>query len=534
MAARKVLYLEDNPLDAQMAGNALQRLGVMVDLHVVETADDYRGALAREAYDLVISDSGVPGCEGHESLWLAQQIQPGVPFLYFSGHADQLAAEAGLDAGAQDFIDKRDLWRLKHTARMLLERPDGNSDTALLHDYSRRQAQLIQAVKQLGRARCLDDIAHVVRTVTRELVLADGATFVLREGDQCYYLAEDAISPLWQGRRFPMSACVSGWAMQHKQQVVIPDIYLDDRVPHAAYRPTFVKSMVMTPVRQTDPIAAIGTYWAQPCLPSHDELALLQDLADSVALALENVTSYDSLQQRLNTRADQLRAVNHELEAFSYSLSHDLRAPLRAINGFGNILLEDHLQSLSPDGRHYLLRICAEAARMNDQIDDLHKLFLLSSQPVRRSTVNLSLMAGGVMGRLRQNDGRRTAAASIAPNLTVSADHGLLMIALEHLLGNAWKYTSRSPGAVIEVGVQPSAHADEVFYVRDNGVGFDSSKADKLFSPFQRYHTDREFNGTGIGLAMAQRIVHLHGGRIWAESAEGEGACFYFTLPVAD
>ncbi|MBL8708099.1 MAG: diguanylate cyclase [Rhodospirillaceae bacterium] len=175
--------------------------------------------------------------------------------------------------------------------------------------------QLINAIQELSLARHADDVAAVVRHTARALVGADGATFVLKDGDHCYYKDEDAIAPLWKGRRFPLETCISGWSMMQRQPVVIEDIYLDARIPHEAYRPTFVKSLVMVPIRTREPIGAIGTYWAQHHRASDVDVQTLQALADSTSVALENVQVYAELEERVRRRTEDLAAANERLRA---------------------------------------------------------------------------------------------------------------------------------------------------------------------------------------------------------------------------
>lgn len=175
--------------------------------------------------------------------------------------------------------------------------------------------RLIGIIQELSLARQLDDVAEIVRGAARELAGADGATFVLRDGDQCYYKDEDAISPLWKGKRFPIQSCISGWAMLNRQPTVIEDIYLDDRIPHAAYRPTFVKSLVMVPIRTREPIGAIGTYWARHHHATPQQVQMLQALADSTSVALENVQMYAEMEERVRRRTEELANANQRLQA---------------------------------------------------------------------------------------------------------------------------------------------------------------------------------------------------------------------------
>lgn len=224
-----------------------------------------------------------------------------------------------------------------------------------------------------------------------------------------------------------------------------------------------------------------------------------------------------------------LEEANKELQPFSYSVSHDLRGPLRTMDGFSQALLEDHSENLDEKGRHYLTRIRTAAQRMGLLIDDLLQLSRLTRIEMRARPVDLSAMAMELIGELRDSEPGRDVEVRVEPGLEALGDPGLLQVALQNLFSNAWKFTSRREHAVIEFGVlndQPGP----VFFVRDNGAGFDMQYANHLFSPFQRLHADEEFKGTGIGLATVQRIIRRHVGRIWAEAAQGQGATFYFQL----
>jgi PAS domain S-box-containing protein len=255
-----------------------------------------------------------------------------------------------------------------------------------------------------------------------------------------------------------------------------------------------------------------------------------------VSAAIRDVTQrkrmeedVQKLNEDLKQRAAQLEAANKELEAFSYSVSHDLRAPLRSIDGFSHVVLEDYGEQLPADARGYLERVRAAAQRMAVLIDDLLNLSRVTRTAIQPKFINLSKMVEEIGQSLQENHQARQVTFSVAPDLMVEADPHLMHIVLENLLSNAWKFTSKQGQALIEFGQKPHAK-ERTFYVRDNGVGFDMAYSDKLFGVFQRLHSVSEFPGTGVGLATVQRIISIHGGRIWAESAEGKGTTFYFTL----
>jgi signal transduction histidine kinase len=235
------------------------------------------------------------------------------------------------------------------------------------------------------------------------------------------------------------------------------------------------------------------------------------------------------LEQRVQERTGQLEAANQELEAFAYAVSHDLRAPLRGIDGFSQALLEDYGKKLDAEGQEYLQRVRAAAQRMGHLIDDLLKLSRLTRGELRRETVDLSALAQTIAAGLRSTHPERQVSFTIAQGLVVDGDARLLRVALENLLSNAWKFTSRHSEARIEFGVAQN-DGRPAYFVRDDGAGFDMAYAGKLFGAFQRLHAAREFEGTGIGLATVQRIIHRHGGRIWAEGEVERGATFYFAL----
>ncbi|MGC2104820.1 MAG: response regulator [Candidatus Acidiferrum sp.] len=247
------------------------------------------------------------------------------------------------------------------------------------------------------------------------------------------------------------------------------------------------------------------------------------------------ITLANSARELAETRAlfvEELERKNSELEAFSYSVSHDLRAPLRSIDGFSQLLLEDHAAKLDSKGQDYLHRVRDSAQRMGELIDDLLLLSRVGRAELSRAPVDLASIAREVFEELRKQHPGRTVKLQVAERLTAEADGRLIRVAFENLLGNAWKFTAKSPDARIEVG-SAEKEGTTVFFVRDNGAGFDMNYAASLFRPFQRLHAESDFPGTGIGLATVHRIIDRHGGRIWAQSAVGKGATFLFTIPPA-
>ena len=238
----------------------------------------------------------------------------------------------------------------------------------------------------------------------------------------------------------------------------------------------------------------------------------------------------ENLERQVQQRTAQLTTANRELESFCYSVSHDLRAPLRHIDGYSQIVLSDHAGQLDEEGQMCLERVRRATRKMEQLIDDLLDLSRLTRVELNRTTVDLSALAREIAADLQKSAPARAVEFRIADGLVCQGDPRLLRVALDNLLGNAWKYTSRTAAPVIEFGAT-TVQGRQAFFVRDNGVGFDMAYAGKLFGAFQRLHGVDEFEGTGIGLATVQRIIGRHGGEVWAEGKVGAGATLTFTLP---
>ncbi len=270
--------------------------------------------------------------------------------------------------------------------------------------------------------------------------------------------------------------------------------------------------------------------------PTKQSLEMLNELCGTVALAIENAKLYQEvkkhtlqLEKIVSDRTAELQITNKELEAFSYSVAHDLRAPLRAIDGFSLALLEDYTDKLDKEGKNHLHRVRDGAKEMAQLIDDLLNLSRISRRELIRGTVDMSKIVKSIEEKLIASEAERKVKFSVADNIQVQGDNQLLKITMENLLNNAWKFTSKRKNTKIEFGVLEK-EGKTVYYIKDNGVGFDMKYADKLFSPFQRLHRKEDYPGTGIGLATVRRIISKHGGSIWAESELDKGATFYFTL----
>jgi signal transduction histidine kinase len=527
MAKLRLLHLEDSPTDAFLVRNALAEAGIVVEIVHAASRAEFLFRVRDPGVDAILVDSGLPDISSREAIQIARANEVSRPVIVVSNSASPKQVNDMLAAGAADYILKGHWWQLVLALRRTI--------LASAHtSTSGRLSRLVAAVQELSLARDLDGIMAVARRAARELTGADGATFVLRDGDHCLYAEEDAIQPLWKGQRFPMAQCISGWAMENRRPAICEDVENDPRIPLDIYRRTFVKSLVVVPIREDAPIGAIGNYWATRHTPSSEEVELLQTLANTTAVAMESVQIYSELERRVRSRTVQLEAANHELEAFSYSVAHDLRGPLHAVGGYADLIAMKADQSLDPESLEFLREIQGGVVRMTGLIDDLLRLAKIGRAELTPEDVDLSEMAGELLQRLRMKNPERKVEARIQPGLRAWGDAGMLRIVLDNLLSNAWKYSARRGVADITVGGLPPRDGQPVYFVRDNGAGFDPQFMEKLFAPFQRLHRKDEFEGTGIGLATVQRIIHRHGGLIWAEGKVDQGATFFFSLPLRE
>lgn len=389
---------------------------------------------------------------------------------------------------------------------------------------------LTEVVEKISLATSLPMVTGTISEAARELTGADGATFVLRDEGQCFYVDEDAISPLWKGRRFPCDSCISGWSMAQRRIVVIEDIYQDARIPHDVYKATFVKSLCMVPIRIENPLGAIGNYWADGYCPTEEEVKLLQVLANSAAIALENLQLKQSLHER-NQMRENFSDLEKQFENAIYSLAHDIRNPLSTMLLFAELLQSKFKAYQDPQLSGYLDSILRTGEYANMQIRRMLSLYSVVNKKVEKERVNLSCLVQELSEQMRLVHRSRKIDVEVEPDLDAYVDPHLFRLALENLISNAFKYTSKKVAARIQFKKVEESELFSTFLIEDNGDGFDPSHGYRLFRPLVRLHEDTEFPGTGLGLASVARILELHGGQIRAEGKKTEGARFYFSLP---
>lgn len=398
--------------------------------------------------------------------------------------------------------------------------------------------RLVAASQALASATSLSAVTQIACRSARSLADASAAAVCLMANLQCTYVDEDlgsanegtafARRPLFTREGLSLDTSVVRDAVRRDVTIVIDD--LDDQ-PIADLGPSHaMRSVLIAPLRAPGRGPALGalvTCWSRLGGPTDADRELLQALAESAAIAIANVDRVASLEALVAARTRAAEAATTELEQLAYAVSHDLRAPLRAISGFAQAVIEDASERLDEDSRGNLQRVTAAASRMSGLIDDLLELSRVTRSPLVREPLDVSAITRDLVGE----KSARGVTVHIAEGLSVVADRHLFRSLMECLLDNAFKFTARAEAPHIEIGATGSKSGDSVeLYVQDNGVGFDMRRVDRLFTPFQRLVSPADFPGRGIGLARAKRIVRLHGGDIAAEGELGRGARFVFRL----
>ena len=391
----------------------------------------------------------------------------------------------------------------------------------------------MDAAQRLSLARSIPEITEIARKVARELCGADGATFVIREGDLCHYVDEDAIEPLWKGKKFPLKECISGWSILNGNVAVIEDIYSDERIPHAAYRPTFVRSLVMVPIRQHKPLGAIGNYWAKEFKPGEECVIQLRALANLVSIALENV----QLVQELKASNEVLQGALRTRDEFLSIASHELRTPLSSLKLQIQMLAREVDSDTNSSALNGKLKSATDLSLR--QINNLAKLVenLLDVSRIRLQKVELHLTEFDFTQAIRD------AVEQMSPQMSVSKLQPILKLqggiigkwdetrieqVVTNLLSNACKY---APMSTVTITTKVE-HGCAILIVEDNGPGIRKEHHERIFEQFERDAGKSSVGGLGLGLFITRRLVEAHHGRIRVQSEEGRGASFIAEFPI--
>ncbi len=421
-------------------------------------------------------------------------------------------------------------------------------DNTQLATSTRRLEALARMAHELAAAD--GDVTELIELVARRLAenIGDGCTVRMLPQDgpssdlrAAFFHVDPEIcakarAVLGAGPH-PLGSGIARQVVETGEAIMVPRIDPDVVVaqapePFKSMLAVFeVSSVLAVPLKARGKILGVASLLRNSAAPPYtlDDQRFAQDLADRAGLAIDNAVLLATLEERVAERTRALESSNRELESFSYSVSHDLRAPLRAIDSFSALLQEDHGRVLDTDGKHLLDRVRTNAQRMGSLIEGLLALSGVTRATMVRERVDLSALATEILGELALVEPERRVTTHVTPGITVKADVRLVRILLENLLGNAWKFTSKRDAAEISVG------GDAItFFVRDNGAGFDMQYVDDLFRPFHRLHRADEFAGTGVGLATVRRIVRHHGGTIRVEAAPERGAAFFVSLVATD
>lgn len=498
-----ILHLEDHPHDAQLVRSVLAAAWPEVAITLVTSAAEYEAELARGGYDVILADQTLPSFTGLAALQRAREISPHVPFIFVTGTLDEERAIAAVENGATDYVFKQQLQRLVIVVRRAVRE-------------SHEQKELRLSVRSLQQSEERYRKIFAYNPLPMWIVDATSQAFLdVNEAAVSHY----------------------GYSREEFCTMTLADVVVSSpTAPPMGTPPLTSGERPAGRLRQhrkrDGTVADVEVFTLEIDLGGRSaRLTLVNDVTESRGAAEKIRRLNAELEQRVQERTARLEAAMKELEAFSYSVSHDLRSPLRGIDGFARALMEDCGPALDVEGKRLITTIRSETRRMGQLIDDLLAFSRAGRQALDTGPVDMTELARSAFQNLLEAAPERNPALQLNPLPEAVGDRALLRQVFANLLDNAMKFSARAPSPRIEL-TGWSDSAGNTYCVKDNGVGFDPRMAHKLFGVFQRLHRQEEFAGTGVGLALVQRIVHRHGGRTWAESAIGEGATFYFSLPA--
>jgi PAS domain S-box-containing protein len=499
----RLLIVEDSKDDADLLLRVLRPAGYEPAYEIVDTLPTMRTALEHKDWDLITSDHSMPQFSAPDALALAKELRPNSPFIVVTGKNDLDLAVSLMKGGARDYIRKEELARLVPTIKEVMHEVEVG-----------REQQRAEHALQVSEAR----YRRLFETAQDDILILDAETGQITDVNpylikmlgypQEYFVGKK----LWEIGSFKDSEASKSTFLQLQTQGYVR---YEDLPLEASDERRIAVEFVSN-------VYTVGDKSVIQC--NIRNITRRKEAEAKVRLLNEE------LEQRLQDRTVQLQVLTNEAENFSYSIAHDLRAPLRWIGGFAQALEEGHASRLDAEGRRFIQQIRDSAAHMGTLLDGLIELARFSRTDLRRMAVDLTATVRRVAAEVQRDDPERKVELVVAEGITADGDPRLLQRVLENLLNNAYKFTTKRVPARIEFGTAPQADGRVAYFVRDNGIGLDMAYADQLFGAFQRLHGAKEYPGTGIGLATVERIIRRHGGQVWAEGTENTGATIYFTL----